>query len=151
MLTTSSEGVITAWYDPLLSWHGLVAAFIRMRGFLSGCGLSPWSLSICSWPFYLYKVHGPIPSIFDFSGFSAVVTYELLEGQSPLLRLRFLWDPSHAILARPWCSLVSILLASPALFFSWRLLLQVGLLPRGTKRKPVIRRLSQQRHHYLTC
>ena len=32
-----------------------------------------------------------------------------------------------------------------------RLLLQVELLPRGTKRKPVIRRLSQQRHHYLTC
>ena len=30
-------------------------------------------------------------------------------------------------------------------------LLQVELLPRGTKRKPVIRRLSQQRHHYLTC
>ena len=30
-------------------------------------------------------------------------------------------------------------------------LLQVELLPRVTKRKPVIRRLSQQRHHYLTC
>ena len=29
-------------------------------------------------------------------------------------------------------------------------LLQVELLPRGTKRKPVIRRLSQQRHHYIT-
>ena len=32
-----------------------------------------------------------------------------------------------------------------------RLLLQVELIPRGTKRKPVIRRLSQQKHHYLTC
>ena len=31
------------------------------------------------------------------------------------------------------------------------MLLQVELLPRGTKRKPVIRRLSQQMHHYLTC
>ena len=31
------------------------------------------------------------------------------------------------------------------------LLLQVELLPHGTKRKSVIRRLSQQRHHYLTC
>ena len=30
-------------------------------------------------------------------------------------------------------------------------LLQVELLPRGTKRKPLIRRLSQQRHHYITC
>ena len=30
-------------------------------------------------------------------------------------------------------------------------LLQVELLPRVTKRKQVIRRLSQQRHHYLTC
>ena len=29
--------------------------------------------------------------------------------------------------------------------------LQVKLLPRGTKRKPVIHRLSQQRHHYITC
>ena len=32
-----------------------------------------------------------------------------------------------------------------------KLLLQVELLPRVTKRKPVICRLSQQRHHYLTC
>ena len=30
-------------------------------------------------------------------------------------------------------------------------LLQVELLPRGTKRKPVMSILSQQRHHYLTC
>ena len=30
------------------------------------------------------------------------------------------------------------------------LLLQVELIPRGTKRKPVIHRLIQQRHHYLT-
>ena len=25
------------------------------------------------------------------------------------------------------------------------------LIPRGTKRKPVISRLSQQRHHHITC
>ena len=31
------------------------------------------------------------------------------------------------------------------------LLLQVELHPRGTKRKPVMSRLIQQRHHYLTC
>ena len=31
------------------------------------------------------------------------------------------------------------------------MLLQVELLPRGTNRKPVIHRLSQQSHHYLTC
>ena len=31
------------------------------------------------------------------------------------------------------------------------MLFQVELLPRVTKRKPVIRRLIQQRHHYLTC
>ena len=31
------------------------------------------------------------------------------------------------------------------------MLLQVELLPRETKRKPVTRRLIQQRHHYLTC
>ena len=37
------------------------------------------------------------------------------------------------------------------LFNLFTLLLQVELLPRVTKRKTVIRRLSQQRHHYLTC
>ena len=30
-------------------------------------------------------------------------------------------------------------------------LLQMELLPRGTKRKKVIRRLIQQSRHYLTC
>ena len=30
------------------------------------------------------------------------------------------------------------------------MLLQVELIPRGTKRKPVFCGLSQQRHHYLT-
>ena len=62
-------------------------------------------------------MHDPTTLIFDFTGFSAVVPYELLEGQAPLLRLRFLEDPIHDCLARLWCSLASILSDSPFLRF----------------------------------
>ena len=39
-------------------------AFNRTRGFLSGSGPSPCSLSICLWYFHFYKAHGPTPAIF---------------------------------------------------------------------------------------
>ena len=60
-------------------------------------------------------MHGPTTLIFDFAGFSAVVPYELLEGQAPLLCLRLLEDPIHSCLANPWCSLASIMSDLPAL------------------------------------
>ena len=55
------------------------------------------------------------PSIFAFTGFSAVFPNIQLEVQAPLLRLRFLGGICTAHLACPWCSLTYILSASPAL------------------------------------
>ena len=66
-------------------------------------------------------MHDPTTLIFAFTGLSAVVPYELLEGQAPLLRLSFLEDPIHDCLARLWCSLASILSDSPFLVFCQRL------------------------------
>ena len=66
-------------------------------------------LRIYSWYFYFQKVHGPTPSIFTFTGFSAVVPNGLLQGQSLLLCLCFLGNTSHAHLVIPWCYLASIL------------------------------------------
>ena len=87
----------------------------------SGCGPSHCSLSICLWYFYFKKVHGPTPSIFDFTGFSSVVPNVTLEVQSPLLLLNFLGNISHNLLAHPWCSLASIPSSLPALVFFWML------------------------------
>ena len=66
-------------------------------------------------------MHGPTPSIFDFTGFLDVIRYGILEVQAPLLRLRFSGYPSHACLECPWCYLDSILSDSPPLGFCWRL------------------------------
>ena len=87
----------------------------------SGCGTSHCSLSICLWYFYFKKVHGPTPSIFDFTGFSSVVPNVTLEVQYPLLLLKFLGNISHNLLAHPWCSLASIPSSLPALVFFWML------------------------------
>ena len=57
-------GVVEAWCEPLLIRRGLLVAFTKLRGFLSGCGSSPWSLRICLWCFYFYKVHSPTLLIF---------------------------------------------------------------------------------------
>ena len=46
---------------------------------------------------------------------------------------------------------VAVFLVSGGVRGEMDVLLQVELLPRGTKRKPVICRFSQQRHYYLTC
>ena len=62
-------------------------------------------------------MHGPTPSIFTFSGFSSVVPYGLLEGQTPLSRLCFLGDHSHGRLARPCCSLASLSVSFTCLGF----------------------------------
>ena len=86
--------------------------------------------------------------------------------------MRLAWSQSrYCLRCRIWSCILSLRCSSPLcgqraclIWPPWRgwlparccqgcypLLLQVELLPRGTKRKPVIRRLSQQRHIYLTC
>ena len=62
-------------------------------------------------------MHGLTPSIFSFSGFSAVVPYGTLEVQARLLRLRLLGDTRRKFLEHTWCYLVSIPSYSSALDF----------------------------------
>ena len=61
------------------------------------------------------------PFIFDFSGFSSVAPYGLLEVQAHLLHLHVLGDLRRTCLTHPCCSLVSIPSASSYLDFFWRL------------------------------
>ena len=116
------QGVIAAWYDPLMSRNGLVVAFTGLREFFI------WVRSINLIPENMFVVFLFLEGAwsdtfgFDFSGFSAVVPNRLLEGQAHMLLLRFLGDTRHDCLARPGWYLSSIPSASPDLgFCCWRL------------------------------
>ena len=84
--------------------------------FLSGCGPSPCSLSICSRSFlFLDGACSETFNFFSFFGFSAIIPYVPPEVHARLLRLQFLEDTRRTCLAHPCCYLVSILSDSSTL------------------------------------
>ena len=91
------RGVIAAWYDPLLSRHGLVVAFTGLRGFFySGFVPSPGLVCLCGWGVFHHPISLDLPG--PLGAFASLDGLETPFAQSRLLR--------HACLTRPCLSLL---------------------------------------------